>query len=279
MGWEPELDELRHREALAEQLGGPDKVERQHHFGKQTVRERLEAVVDKGSFWELGKTAGVATYDDDGNLVDFMPSNFVFGLAELDGRPAVVSGDDFTVRGGSNDASISAKRTASESIATEMRLPHLRLLDGMSGGGSVKTIEMAGRTYIPELAGWETVIDHLDVAPSVSLVLGSVAGMGAARATTCHYSVMVRDTSQMMIAGPALVEQAGLGAVAKEELGHADIHTAQRCDRRRRRHRRAEAFECAKRFLSYLPTNVDELAPRIESTGATTRASTRRGAG
>lgn len=265
MGWQPELDELRHREALAEQLGGEDKVERQHFFGKQTVRERLEAVVDKGSFWELGKTAGVASYDDDGNLVDFLPSNFVFGLAELDGRPAVVSGDDFTVRGGSNDASISAKRTASESIATEMRLPHLRLLDGMSGGGSVKTIEMAGRTYIPELAGWETVIDHLDVAPSVSLVLGSVAGMGAARATTCHYSVMVRDTSQMMIAGPALVEQAGLGTVAKEELGHADIHTRNGAiddavDTEQ------EAFDRALQFLSYLPTSVDELPP-IEDWG------------
>ena len=265
MGWEPELEELRHREVLAEKLGGEDKVERQHFFGKQTVRERLEAVVDKGSFWELGKTAGVATYDDDGNLVDFMPSNFVFGLAELDGRPAVVSGDDFTVRGGSNDASISGKRTASESIATEMRLPHLRLLDGMSGGGSVKTIEMAGRTYIPELAGWDTVIDHLDVAPSVSLVLGSVAGMGAARATTCHYSVMVRDTSQMMIAGPALVEQAGLGTVAKEELGHADIHTRNGAiddvvDSEQ------EAFERALQFLSYLPTSVDELPP-IEDWG------------
>ena len=265
MGWEPELEELRRREALAEELGGPDKVERQHFFGKQTVRERLDAVVDKGSFWELGKTAGVATYDDDGNLVEFMPSNFVFGLAELDGRPAVVSGDDFTVRGGSNDASISAKRTASESIAVEMRLPHLRLLDGMSGGGSVKTIEMAGRTYIPELPGWETVIDHLDVAPSVSLVLGSVAGFGAARATTCHYSVMVRDTSQMMIAGPALVEQAGLGAVEKEELGHADIHTRNGAiddvvDSEE------EAFERALHFLSYLPSSVDELPP-IEDWG------------
>ena len=110
------------------------------------------------------------------------PSNFVYGLAELDGRPAVVSGDDFTVRGGSNDASISAKRMASEAIAAELRLPHLRLLDGMSGGGSVKTIEQVGRTYIPVLPGWHTVVDHLNIAPSVSLVLGSVAGFGAARA-------------------------------------------------------------------------------------------------
>jgi acetyl-CoA carboxylase carboxyltransferase component len=260
MSWEPELEELSRREALAEQLGGADKVERQHHFGKLTVRERIDAAVDPGSFWELGKTAGVAEYDDDGNLLHLTPSNFVFGLAELEGRPVVVSGDDFTVRGGSNDASISAKREASESIAVEMRLPHLRLLDGMGGGGSVKTIEQAGRTYIPILLGWETVIDHLNIAPSVALVLGSVAGMGAARATTSHYSVMVRETSQMMIAGPALVEQAGLGSVSKEELGHARIHTANGAiddavDSE------AEAFDRALHFLSYLPSSVDELPP------------------
>ncbi len=245
---------------MAEELGGADKVERQHHFNKMTVRERLDAIVDEGSLWELGKTAGVATYDDDGNLLELLPSNFVFGLAELEGRPVVISGDDFTVRGGSNDASISAKREASESLAVEMRLPHVRLLDGMSGGGSVKTIEMAGRTYIPVLPGWHTVIDHLDIAPSVSLVLGSVAGFGAARATTSHYSVMVRDSSQMMIAGPALVEQAGLGSVSKEELGHASIHTRNGAiddavDTEE------EAFERAVHFLSYLPSSVDELPP------------------
>lgn len=265
MTWEPELEELRNREGLAERLGGDDKVERQHHFGKLTVRERVEQVADDGSFWELGKTAGAARYDEHGALIEFTPSNFVFGIAEIDGRPVVLSGDDFTVRGGSNDASISAKREASESIAAEMRLPHVRLLDGMSGGGSVKTIEQAGRTYIPVLPGWHVVVDHLNTAPSVSLVLGSVAGFGAARAVASHYSVMVRDTSQMMIAGPALVEQAGLGSVSKEELGHADIHTANGAiddavDTE------AEAFERAAHFLSYLPTSVDEL-PEIEDWG------------
>jgi len=260
MTWEPELEELRRREAMAEQLGGADKVERQHSFGKQTVRERIDAAVDKGTFWELGKIAGSARYDTDGNLLDFLPSNFVFGLAEIDGRPAVVSGDDFTVRGGSNDASISVKREESESVALELRLPHLRLLDGMSGGGSVKTIEMAGRTYIPLLPGWHTVIDHLNVAPSVSLVLGSVAGFGAARATTCHYSIMVAETSQMMIAGPALVQQAGLGSVTKEELGHARIHTTNgSIDDVVSTEQ--EGFDRALQFLSYLPGSVDELPP------------------
>ncbi|HCB37456.1 MAG TPA: methylmalonyl-CoA carboxyltransferase [Acidimicrobiaceae bacterium] len=261
MSWEPEVAELRRRERFADQLGGPDKVERQHFFGKLTVRERIEAVADPGSFHEIGKTAGVASYDDDGSLVHLTPSNFVFGLARIDGRPVVLSGDDFTVRGGSADATIAGKRTAAESMALEMGLPHLRLVDGMGGGGSVKTIETAGRTYIPELRGWETVVGHLSVAPSVSLALGSVAGIGAARVATSHYSVIVRESAQMMIAGPALVAQASLGDHAKEELGHADIHTANGAiddavDSE------AEAFERARRFLSYLPGNVDELPPR-----------------
>ncbi len=264
MSWEPEIEELRHREALAEQLGGPDKVERQHFYGKLTIRERVDAVADADSFHEIGKTAGVASYDDDGNLLDLTPSNFVFGVARIDGRPVILSGDDFTVRGGSADATIPGKRHAAEGMAVELRLPHVRLVDGMGGGGSVKTIEMAGRTYIPEVKGWETVVGHLSVAPSIALALGSVAGIGAARVATAHYSLIVRNTAQMMIAGPALVEQASLGDHGKEELGHADIHTSNGAiddavDSE------AEAFERAKRFLSYLPSNIDENAPRVEN--------------
>ena len=265
MTWEPEIEELHRREAFAEQLGGPDKVERQHHFGKLTVRERIDRVVDAGTFHEIGKTAGVATYDDEDNLVELMPSNFVFGLGEVDGRPAVVSGDDFTVRGGSADAALPEKRNASESLALTLRLPHIRLIDGMGGGGSVKTIEQNGRAKMNEMKGWNLVVDQLTVAPSVALALGSVAGIGAARVATSHYSLIVRDTAQMMIAGPALVEWASLGDVSKEELGHADIHTSNGAiddvaDSE------DQAFAMAKRFLSYLPTNVDELPPRTRPT-------------
>ena len=105
------------------------------------------------------------------------------------------------------------------------------------------------------------MVNHLAVAPSVSLALGSVAGIGAARVATSHYSVIVRESAQMMIAGPALVEQAQLGDHGKEELGHADIHSANGAiddavDSE------DEAFAYAKAFLSYLPSNVDEAAPR-----------------
>lgn len=263
MSWEPEIEELRRREAMAEELGGPEKIERQHHFGKKTIRERIDLVVDPGSFHEIGKTAGVAEYDGAGRLVKLSPSNFVFGTARIDGRPCVVSGDDFTVRGGSADASIIEKRDASEQIALEMKLPHVRLIDGMGGGGSVKTIEQAGRVKMNQMPGWGTVVAHLQVAPSVSLALGSVAGIGAARVATSHYSVIIRDTAQMMIAGPALVEWASLGDVSKEELGHADVHASNGAVDDAADSEEA-AFAMAKQFLSYLPTNVDSLPPRVD---------------
>ncbi|HIG40583.1 MAG: carboxyl transferase domain-containing protein [bacterium] len=264
MGWDKEIDELKHRNSLAEKMGGADKVARQHEFNKYTIRERIQKIADAGSFHEIGKLAGVANYDEDGNLVDFTPSNFIFGTAEIEGRPLIVSGDDFTVRGGSADASIPGKRAQAEGLAAELRLPHVRLVDGMGGGGSVKTIEMSGRTYIPGLSGWEVVVNHLGIAPSVSLALGSVAGIGAARVATSHYSVIVKKSAQMMIAGPALVDWASLGNVSKEELGASKIHTRNGAIDDEVQSEE-EAFERAMQFLSYLPTSVDELSPRSEN--------------
>ncbi len=154
MGWQPELDELKRREALAEQLGGADRVRRQHAGGRLTIRERIEKLVDPGTFHEIGKIAGTATYDAANDLTSFTPSNFVFGRAQLDGRPVVVGGDDFTVRGGSADATIKAKHLLCEQMANELRLPLLRLVEGSGGGGSVKTIETTGRANVPGVAGW-----------------------------------------------------------------------------------------------------------------------------
>lgn len=261
MSWEQEIEELHERGKLSEAMGGADKVARQHEFNKLTIRERIDAIVDPATFHEIGKLAGVASYDDAGNLIAFTPSNYVFGTAEIDGRPIIISGDDFTVRGGSADASIAGKRQQAEAMALELRLPHVRLVDGMGGGGSVKTIEMSGRTYIPRVAGWDVIVNHLGVAPSVSLALGSVAGIGAARVATSHYSVIVKDSAQMMIAGPALVDWASLGEVSKEELGSSKIHT-RNGSIDDEVNSEAEAFSRATRFLSYLPSSVEELPPR-----------------
>jgi acetyl-CoA carboxylase carboxyltransferase component len=96
MGWQPELDELRERERQARELGGADKVKRQHDAGKLTIRERVDGLVDQGSFHEIGAIAGRASYDAEGRLAELVPSNCVMGRAQIDGRPVVVVGDDFT---------------------------------------------------------------------------------------------------------------------------------------------------------------------------------------
>ena len=103
MSWEPEVEELRRREQMAYRMGGPEKVKRQHDNGKLTVRERIDQLLDPGSFHEVGAIAGRGRYNADGELEELSPTNFVCGRGRIDGRTVVVGGDDFTVRGGAAD--------------------------------------------------------------------------------------------------------------------------------------------------------------------------------
>src|SRR6202790_316261 len=199
MSWQPELDELRERERLTKELGGADKVKRQHDAGKLTIRERIDGLVDKASFHEIGAIAGKAVYDAENNLKELVPSNCVFGRAQIDGRPVVVVGDDFTVRGGSADATIREKPLMAEQMASEFRLPIIRVIEGSGGGGSVKTIETTGRANLPggvgTAMGFHYTGANLAAVPVVALGLGSVAGLGAARLAASHYSVMTKSSA------------------------------------------------------------------------------------
>jgi acetyl-CoA carboxylase carboxyltransferase component len=100
MTWEPELEELRQRQALAREMGGPEKIARQRAAGRLTVRERIGTLLDTGSFHEIGSITGNGTYDEAGALQSLTPTNFLFGRGRIEGRRVVVAGDDFTVRGG-----------------------------------------------------------------------------------------------------------------------------------------------------------------------------------
>ncbi|MEP6623187.1 MAG: carboxyl transferase domain-containing protein, partial [Acidimicrobiia bacterium] len=256
---------------MAQEMGGAEKVERHHANGKLTVRERIDALIDAGSFREVGGLTGRATTDAEGNLTAVMPANFVMGRGRIDDRPVVVGGDDFTVRGGAADASIFQKQVMAERMAHDYGLPIVRLVDGSGGGGSVKTLETERRSFVPFNPGWEWVVANLGRVPVVSLCLGSVAGLGAARVVTSHYSLMVKGTSQLFVAGPPVVNRLGIEEVDKETLGGSSIHTRNgvvddEVDSE------AEAFRRTRAFLSYLPSSVDELPPRVDPTDDPERA-------
>lgn len=260
MSWEKDIEELRRREALAEQMGGAEKVARQHGRGKLDARERIRRLIDADSFREIGKIAGRGSYDDAGELAEFSASNFIYGRARIDGRNVVATADDFTVRGGAGDAALYRKFIQAEQMAFELRLPLIRMIDGTGGGGSVKTLDNNRYTYVPAVPGWGQIAQNLEHVPVVALALGPTAGLGAARVVASHYSVMVRGLSQLFAAGPAVAAAIGED-VDKEGLGGSDIHTRNGVvdDEVASED---EAFAAARRFLSYLPSSVDRLAAR-----------------
>lgn len=264
MSWEKDIEELRRREALAEQMGGDERVARQKSSGKLTARERVDALLDAGSFHETGKIAGRATYGADNEMTSFLPTPFVVGRGAIDGRPVCVQADDFSVRGGAADAGIWQKLVFAEQMANEYRMPLIRMVDGTGGGGSVKMLEKDPRTYIPQTPGWEWVVANMASVPVVALALGPCAGLGAGRVAASHYSVMVQGLSQVFVAGPPVAKAIGED-VDKEGLGGADINgkngvvddiVASE----------AEAFAAARKFLSYLPASIHELPARAAIT-------------
>ncbi len=268
--WSAEVAEIERRRGLARSMGGPEKVARQHREGKLTARERIEAIADVESFHEIGVLTGFASYDDEGRAKEVLPANFVAGTARIAGRKIALGVDDFTRRGGSGDAAIHAKQIFLEEYARQMRLPIVRLLDGQSGGGSVKMARDAGFTYIPVNPGWDAVVDTLSLVPVAAAALGPTVGLGAARFVMSHLGVLVEGLGQVFTAGPPVVLGGTGEKLSKEELGGADVHrsngTAERLVPDE-----ATAFAVIRDFLGYLPSSVFELPPVQVSADRATR--------
>jgi acetyl-CoA carboxylase carboxyltransferase component len=265
MSWKPELDEIAKRQALAAEMGGEERVARHVEAGRLPVRERIVRLLDQGSFREVGSLAGNVVYDDEGQIERYTPSNFVTGRGLIDGRRVVIGCDDFTVRGGAADGAVGDKMGWSEKTARELRLPMVRLVDGTGGGGSVKTNKTIKRSYVPANPSWEIAVALMSEVPVVGASLGPTAGLGAARVAASHFSVMVRNSSQLFVAGPPVVARAFGREVTKEELGGATIHARESGAVDNEVDSEEEAFEQIRSFLSYLPTSVWELPPRIEA--------------
>jgi acetyl-CoA carboxylase carboxyltransferase component len=243
-GWSPEVEELHLREKLASQMGGPENLARHRAAGKFNVRERIDRLLDKGSFHETGAITGVPTLEGD-RLIRLFPSNFIMGVGRIDNRRVVIGADDFTIRGGAADAAIGRKAPYAERMALELRLPMIRLVDGTGGGGSVKFLEQMDRTYVPANPAME-IMEQL---------------LSAARVVFSHFSVMPKKTAQLFVAGPPVVEPALGRKVDKEELGGSHIQTRGFGAVDNEAASEEKAFEQIRRFLSYLPDSVYEMPP------------------
>jgi acetyl/propionyl-CoA carboxylase alpha subunit/acetyl-CoA carboxylase carboxyltransferase component len=293
-GWQPVMDQVAALEAIAHGRFAPETndpgVLRQRSRGKLTCRERIDLLLDDGSFREVGSLAGFASYDPDGGVADFTPANHVGGWGTVEGRRTIVCADDFTSRGGHSDGAIGQKSRYLDELSMEFRCPSVRLLDGSSGGGSVASmvpkqeaygasaaressgaitagrprVSGGGGSFLPGHLGSEMYARQLSTVPVVNLLLGSVVGIGAAKAVLGHFSVMVKDIAQLFVAGPPVVAHAMGYEISKEDLGDWRIHCRNGAVDNLAE-TEAEAMAQARRFLSYLPGSVFEAPPRAET--------------
>lgn len=271
-GWEKEAEEIQQRYRWAEAMGGEESVRLRHEKGFLTVRERISGIVDPDSFQEVGKLTGKGQYDEQGRLIKVTPAPYVMGIAEVDGRPVAIGGEDTTIRGGTSWGHGRRKGGQGgfiDDLAHQYRIPLIRLIDGYGGGvASAKRgfTVFPGHTNDPGV----NVAELLGMVPVVSAVLGVAAGGPAQRAVMSHWSVMVKN-STIFASGPPIVER-GLGQkLTKEELGGPKVAVDGAGTIDNVAASEEECFRLIRRFLSYLPSNVWQMPPVVASTDPVNR--------
>ena len=266
MSWKKEISQIKLREKLAKQQGGADAVNIQHSKGRLTLRERIDLLLDNDTFEEIGKVAGGAEYDDDGELSSLTPANFILGFGKLDNREIIIGGEDFTVKGGSPNAAGLRKSVYTEDLAVKHKFPLVRLHEG--GGGSVAGPSKEKKGYggdpVFSRSRFKSVADTLKEVPVVSAALGPVAGLPASRFVASHFRIMTKDTAQILVAGPAVVSRAFGKDFTKEELGGSDVHKKNGVTDNIAKNEE-DAFYQIKKFLSFFPSNIYELSKKQES--------------
>jgi acetyl-CoA carboxylase carboxyltransferase component len=264
MSWDKEVQELQRRRYLAQQQGGEAGIAKQHARGRMTIRERIDVLLDDGSFREHGRATASPVYDDNDELLEYVPANYIVGFGAIAGRRITVGGEDFTLKGGSPNAAGLRKSVYAEHLAVQYRTPLVRMLEG--GGGSVKGGGKKGGTVGEPVftePRFKIIADAMGVVPVVSAAMGAVAGFPAGRLVASHFSVMTEHTAQVLIGGPALVERALGVKMTKDELGGAVVHLRSgivdnlAADEH-------DALAQIRRYLSYLPSSVYQRTPRYQ---------------
>jgi len=272
MTWEKDIDRLKQEQELARQMGGKEGIERQHSRGRLTVRERIDLLLDKDSFKEIGSIAGKADYDEKGKLKSFTHVSRVIGHGSINGIPVGVEGGDFTIHGGWADPTsfVSIGGFTMEKMCLDRRMPLIRLLD--SAGGSVERIEQMGRSFLLGNPNrWAIPATLMSQVPVISAALGSLGGYPPVEAAACHWSIMTKNTSELFVAGPPLIKQALNIDITKEELGGYKVHACKSGVIDNVAEDEKDAMRQIRRFLSYLPQNVWNQPPVADTGDRTDR--------
>lgn len=251
-----QLRELEDRRKLALEMGGSDRVERQHQNGKLTVRERLDLLLDPGSFLELGM---LATQQSDRVQMDrkyTAADGLIVGYGRIDGREVMVGAEDFTVMGGSEGRVGMQKRNRMLEIALTRQLPVIWLLDGVGArtGESLRGSWVGGGFFI-------TMSQLSGRVPQIGVVLGPCAGGPALMAPLLDFLIMVEGISMLAAGGPPIVEAATGEKISKEELGGSKVHCQISGVADNEVPSEEAAFQMVRRYLSYFPANSNHLPP------------------
>jgi acetyl-CoA carboxylase carboxyltransferase component len=250
------MDDLRRRNEAALQGGGPERVAAQHEKGKLAARERLELLLDEGSFQEFGRL--IETRNTAFGVKPVAGDGVVTGFGAIDGRPVAVFSQDFTVSGGALGESHSAKICALMDQAMKVGVPIIGLND--SGGARIQEGVVSLGAYA-DIFLRNTLASG--VVPQLSAIMGPCAGGAVYSPAITDFIVMVEKTSYMFVTGPNVVKTVTHEEVSSEDLGGARVHASKSGVAHFRAANDADCLALLRRLLAYLPLNNMEDPPRL----------------
>src|SRR5687767_483960 len=254
------LDQLRERERRAEEGGGAARVERQHASGKMTARERVEFLLDDGSFEEFDLFKKHRCLDFGMQNQRYPGDGVVSGHGLVDGRRVFVFAQDFTIFGGSLSETNAEKICKVMDMAMKVGAPVIGLND--SGGARIQE-------GVVSLGGYADIFLRNTLAsgvvPQISAIMGPCAGGAVYSPAITDFTIMVRNTSYMFVTGPDVLKTVTHENVTKEELGGAETHNAVSGVAHFAVDDDRECLALIRALLSFLPSNNLDDAPRLAS--------------
>lgn len=245
--------------------GGQKHIERQHRRGKLLARERIDILIDPGTFNELGSCVNTTGTRIDGRFTDAPCDGLVIGTAEVHGRLVMVTSSDFTVLGGSSGIQTLMKTALSAQLAAQWGLPIVHLLDSSGGRLGYREVPMAG-------IDWQFRIQsrYSGVAPQITVLMGPCIAGGAYLPTLCDFLFISRVSGNLWLGGPRQT-QAATSEVFDRNVGGADYHMQHSgtCDVVGADDE--ETILRCREMLRYLPSNFREKPPRWEPTDSPDR--------